>query len=349
MEVEKLAGTLTGLLAPFLAPLTTREKGRAGRYGEVPDLILAVWSRLSPCFDDAPDGKHAAEKLSSSPYDRRARSVFRSHLKVFLTGDLGLAAFCRQIACSHQLAPSVPPISGHPAISAADRQLTESLEMIHRLRSGERPDEIAAGRHMSTDELFRLNTAFSTGGIQALIPGREVASWLEQIEGDDRLLKRYEMIRLVKTGTPVPVVAAQFAVAPDYVERIKRRFTAKGVLALLDEDDVDTFSRLYPPTIRLCAYNLHGPHNEVEGIEDRFRLIGRTLAERDPHLLALQEVVSGRGVENTGRQTGRWLSAITGYRYRTEFAYCHQYMEKYDEGVATVTRSRPTETSVFST
>ena len=72
----------------------------------------------------------------------------------------------------------------------------------------------------------------------------------------------------------------------------------------------------------------------------RLRRIARELARLDPHAAAFQEVVSGEGIEDTGAQIARWISSITGYHYGSRFSYCHDFMEKYPEGVALSLRCR---------
>jgi len=62
--------------------------------------------------------------------------------------------------------------------------------------------------------------------------------------------------------------------------------------------------------------------------------MARELSAYRPDLIAFQEVVSGAGIDDTSGQVARWLSAMTGEHYRSHFTYCHQFMEKYPEGVA---------------
>jgi endonuclease/exonuclease/phosphatase family metal-dependent hydrolase len=107
----------------------------------------------------------------------------------------------------------------------------------------------------------------------------------------------------------------------------------------LTEDDFDHFRALYPATIRVCSYNLHGTHNDSNGGE-RLRRIAGELARLDPHAAAFQEAVSGEGFEDTSAQIARWISSITGYDYGSRFSYCHDFMEKYPEGVALSLRYR---------
>ncbi len=147
------------------------------------------------------------------------------------------------------------------------------------------------------------------------------------------------MVRLVRSGTPVSVVAREYSALDEYVERVCDRFSRSGVAGILTEDDLDHFRAVYPATVRVCSYNLHGTHNDRNGGQ-RFRRIGGELGRLDPHAVAFQEVVSGEGIEETSAQIARWISSITGYDYRSRFLYCHDFMEKYPEGIALSLRCR---------
>ena len=106
----------------------------------------------------------------------------------------------------------------------------------------------------------------------------------------------------------------------------------------MTEEEIGRFRALFPPNIRIASYNLHGTHRDGDEAR-RFRRIARQIARFDPHAASFQEVLSGAGIEDTGVQISRFLSSMTGYDYKSQFSYCHQFMEKYPEGVALSVRS----------
>jgi endonuclease/exonuclease/phosphatase family metal-dependent hydrolase len=202
---------------------------------------------------------------------------------------------------------------------------------------------VAARFDVGVQDLFALNSRFCAAGVAGLM-NDEAGSWLERLSAADTILRRLDMIYLVRCGTPAALVAEQYGAVPEYVQRIVRRFEKHGVPGILTEKDLQLFRALHPPALRICSYNLHGVHND--GLS-RFRRIARHLADADAHVAALQEVVSGSGIEDTGRQIARWASSITGEAYTTEFAYCHQFMDRYPEGIAIATRWRPKGTTTL--
>ena len=205
--------------------------------------------------------------------------------------------------------------------------------MVYLLRSGVAPEEIAKQFHVDADHLFLVNTRFSLAGVAGLLSEEGIGGWLDRLDGNDPVLRRLDMVRLVRSGTPASVVARAYSALDEYVERLCDRFSRSGVSGILTEDDLDRFRAVYPATIRVCSYNLHGTHNDGDGGQ-RLRRIARELARMDPHAAALQEAVRGEGIEETSSQIARWVSSITGYHYTSRFLYCHDFMEKYPEGVA---------------
>ncbi len=214
-----------------------------------------------------------------------------------------------------------------------DDNVLERLEMVALLRSGTAPDEIARRFLVDEKRLYQLNERFSLAGVAGLLSEGGPSGWLDGLDRDEPLLRRLDMIRLVRSGTPIPVVARQYNALDEYVERLCARFSRDGVAGILTDDDFDRFRAVHPPVIRVCSFNLHGTHDNVDGGR-RFRRIARELGSLDPHVAAFQEVLSGGGVEDTSAQISRWITSVTGCHYRSRFLYCHSFMEKYPEGVA---------------
>ena len=115
---------------------------------------------------------------------------------------------------------------------------------------------------------------------------------------------------------------------------------------MLTDEETERLWSLAPKTIRVASYNLHGLHCEADQTK-RLRSIGWAFARLDVHAAALQEVLTGGGVEDTGVQISRWASKMTGYDYRPFFAYCHPFMEKYPEGVSVSVRCAPEATKTI--
>jgi endonuclease/exonuclease/phosphatase family metal-dependent hydrolase len=223
----------------------------------------------------------------------------------------------------------------HEVLGKDDR-VTERLEMIYLLRTGWTPEEVGKRFGIDVTSLLRLNTSYSLAGAAGLLQEQGVGNWLDRLDRNDSILRRLDMVRLLRAGTPAAVIGRAYDALEEYVERVNEKFSRHGVLGILTEDDLSRFNALFPPIIRICTYNLHGTHNDGA---PRFRRIARELARMDPHLCAFQEVISGAGTEDTSAQIDRWISSITGYSYRSQFCYCHEFMEKYPEGVAISLRS----------
>ncbi len=230
-------------------------------------------------------------------------------------------------------------VEGWRDLLGKDDKVLKRLEMVYLLRSGIAPEEVARRFHVDVNYVFRVNAKFSIAGVAGLFSERGASSWLDGLDGDEPVLRRLDMVRLVRSGTPVSVVARQYDALDEYVERLCERFSRDGVAGILTDDDLDRFRVIYPASIRVCSYNLHGTHNDGDGTQ-RFRRIARELARLDPHVAAFQEVLSGGGIEDTAVQITRWISSITGYHYRSRFLYCHHFMEKYPEGVGLSLRCR---------
>lgn len=143
------------------------------------------------------------------------------------------------------------------------------------------------------------------------------------------------MIRLLRSGTPAEILAKKYDALADYIYMLNDRFSKDGVIGILTEEDFEKFRLVNPEVIRICTFNLHGTHNNDES---RYKRIAHELSLLIPDLCAFQEVIRGDGMDDTSRRIARRLSHITGSHYRTHFAHCHLFMEKYPEGVSVSSR-----------
>ena len=344
MEIEGLSRGLANLLAPFLAPFLRSGPGTAAQ--EAPALVRAVWSKLSPHMEKNERLKESAEEVIAAPEDPDALGCFRMESKRLLRKNRGLAnALEEAVRRAKAVLPGSGP-QGWRDLLGRDEAVLERLEMIYLLRSGREPPEIAAQFRVDPGYPLRVNEWFSLAGVAGLLSGEGVKSWLDRLDKGDPILRRIEMIRLLRSGTPARVVGRAYDALEDYIERIHERFSREGVMGILTEEDFDRFRSLHPATVRVCSLNLHGTHHDEDG-QQRFRRIAGELAPLDPHAACFQEVVSGAGIEDTGEQIARWISAMTGYHYRSHYSYCHLFMEKYPEGVGLALRTAPRRTRVI--
>ena len=90
------------------------------------------------------------------------------------------------------------------------------------------PDTIARRMNVDLDRLFSLNRRFSAAGVAGLLSDAALPQWLDRLGRDDPVLRRLDMVALVRSGTPVPIVARQYDALPEYVERINDRFSRSG-------------------------------------------------------------------------------------------------------------------------
>ncbi len=334
MEVDRLAGSVANLLAPILADLAG-----GNEEADVAPLARIAWSRLSAELEREPRLRESVDELIGAPADPKAFTLFRMRLKEVLAKNDGLARGLDEMIGQRQGGFPENRGGGWRDLLGKDDKVLERLEMIYLLRSGIAPEEIATQLHVDVNHLFLVNARFSLAGVAGLLSEEGMESWLDRLDRNDPVLRRLDMVRLVRSGTPASVVAREYNALDEYVERVCDRFSRSGVAGILTEDDLDHFRAVYPATIRVCSYNLHGTHNNGDGGQ-RLRRIAGELARLDPHAAAFQEAVSGEGFEDTSAQIARWISSITGYHYRSRFSYCHDFMEKYPEGVALSLRCR---------
>ena len=266
------------------------------------------------------------------PNERNARSAFSIEIQRLLAEDHEIKKRIEETialpACVLHLRPTK---AGENRLG--EMRMVDRLEMIYLLRTGRTLEEVAKLFRIDIGLLVRLATSYSLAGAVGLLPENGIE---DRLDRNDPILRRLEIVRLVRSGTPVAVIAQAYGVPEEHVERVNERFSRKGVLGVLTEDDLNRLVALSPSHVRVCTYNLHGIHTDSPF---RFRRIAGELAAMEPHICAFQEAISGAGIDETSAQIGRWMSSITEYDYRSKFCYCHQFMEKYPEGVAVSLRS----------
>jgi len=282
MEVGRLAGSIANLLAPILAALAGDNEG-AG----VATRAKVIWSKLSAEMEREKRLRESVDELILAPGDPDALTLFRVRLKEFLAKNDGLARGLDEIIGPRQEGFPENRTGGWRDLLGKDDKVLERLEMVYLLRSGIAPEEIAKQLHVDVNYLFLVNARFSLAGVAGLLSGEGMKGWLDRLDRNDPVLRRLDMVRLVRSGTPASVVAREYSALDEYVERICDRFARSGVAGILTEDDFDHFRAVYPATIRVCSYNLHGTHNDGNGGQ-RLRRIAGELARLDPHAAAFQ-------------------------------------------------------------
>ena len=211
--------------------------------------------------------------------------------------------------------------------------MVDRLEMIYLLRTGRAPEEVAKLFRIDVGLLVRLATSYSLAGALGLLPENGIE---DRLERNDPILRRLEIVRLLRSGTPSAVITQAYGVPEEHVERVNERFSRNGVLGVLTEDDLNRLAALSPSHVRVCTYNLHGTHTDSPF---RFR---RIAGQSRPHGAAHMRISRGdkRSRHRRDERPDRPLDdLITEYDYRSKFCYCHQFMEKYPEGVAVSLRS----------
>ncbi len=212
-----------------------------------------------------------------------------------------------------------------------DDHVLRRLEMIRLLRSGTPPEEIAEQFNTDMEYVYRINASFSLNGVTGILSDSPMKNWPDRLDKEDLIIKRLELIRLLRSGTPPDAIAKEFHTSNDYIQRLDEMFSQNGVIGILTEEDFQKFRDLYPEIIRICTFNLHGVQKNDHL---RYKRISQELSRLDPDLCAFQEVISGNGIEETSAQIAMQMSEITGYHYQTFYAYNHLFMDKYPEGVS---------------
>jgi maltose 6'-phosphate phosphatase len=343
MVIEAVAGPLAAFLAPFLPYLLKQKKYKGAAEGQEAydrETAKELWRVLSPCIKQQSALQEILQDAAISPYDEDALTALSLQLKKLLKRDVKLAQ-----EISGLWEKSLPEEYRKTRVPVpADRDWRDILgsrddvlrrcEMIRLLRKGAPPEQIAGEFATDTQYLYRLNAAFSLCGLHGVLSA-DPKNWLDRLDGHDPVLRRLEMIRLFRSGTPPFVVANEFGAVTEYVRRLDERFAEKGVVGILTAEDFNKFKSIYPEVIRICTFNLHGLHDS-----NRYRLkrIAREISGLDPELCAFQEVISGRGIPETSAEISDWMTRMTGAHYRTHFAHCHLFMEKYPEGVSVASK-----------
>lgn len=216
-----------------------------------------------------------------------------------------------------------------------DDLIIKRLEMLRLLRKGVSPEEVAAQFSVSSDFLLQLNAVFSVSRVFGILKESDLSHWWDSLGRDDLILRRIEMVRLFRTGTPLSLIAKFFHTTDEYVQRLHNQFLEHGVVGILTEEDFQKFRAINPEVIRIGSYNLHGVQDNDPV---RFRQISSELSSFDLDLCAFQEVISGHGIEDTSGQVAKWMTEKTGFHYITHFEECHLFHDKYPEGVSVASR-----------
>jgi endonuclease/exonuclease/phosphatase family metal-dependent hydrolase len=326
MSLSTSVPALVDSLSPFLASLRAKAPG-------VPGWIATIADKLWPKLEGDKSAREALKELEAHPSDEDVRGAFRLALRKLLEKNATLDSELTRLMGPR----NEPGTSAALTVDGLDRsdESLKRLEMLRLLRAGVPAPEIARQFKVEVSHLFHLNAAFTVQGMLGLATSAPARRWFDQLNHEDPLLRRLEMVRLLRAGVPVGVVAAEFEAVAEYVERLAERFVTEGAAGLLGDAEVKRFHELHPPIVRVATYNLHGTH---DGDDDRYRLIARELSDFEPDLIAFQEVISGAGVRETSAQLAEKMSAMAGADYRTFFAHCHLFMEKFPEGVAVAGR-----------
>jgi endonuclease/exonuclease/phosphatase family metal-dependent hydrolase len=282
--------------------------------------------------------KDALNEMAVSPDDDDAAASLRLQIKKLLTKDHSLRDIIKGklnevTASGFHLNYSIG-LSSFKWLEVLDKNddTLKRLEMIRQFRCGVPIHHITEAFHTDAEYIHRVNAAFSHSGTQGIISGSNVRHWLDTLDPHDNILRRLDMIGQLKSGTSPEIIARQYNTLPDYIHRISTAFEKHGAIGILTEEDFRKYRTIYPDTIRICSFNLHGTQDSNDYY--RFKRIAHELSGFEPEICSFQEVISGYGIEETSGQIATWLTNITGYHYRTFFGLCHLFMDKYPEGIA---------------
>ncbi len=342
MEISFLIPRISAYLRSFLPYLLRQPEISSEEIKGLFDPLAwekakEIWSKIKPRLKSKSELKKAIDDLVSNIDDEDALAALRFQLKKLLIDDKTLSD---KLSTIWSELDSIGIVESFNRVAESTRWLDvldthddvlNRIEMIRLLRTGMPPEQIAERFQTDVEYIYRINSAFSLNGTQGLISGSNLRSCLDNLNKDDQVLRRLEMIRLFRSGTPLEVISKEYNAVKDYILRLNDRLSKNGVIGILAENDFQKYRSINPEIIRVCSFNLHGIH---DGDSLRFRRIAHELSAFNPDLIAFQEVISGNDVEETSTQIANWLTKITGYHYRTHFAYCHQFMEIYPEGIA---------------
>ncbi|MBF0487830.1 MAG: helix-turn-helix domain-containing protein [Nitrospirae bacterium] len=349
MDIKALLYGITSFLTPFiphlLQPPAEKTAPAAVPAVSIDGLALmwakAIMEKLSPKLKQRQSLKDAMQQAAELPLDDDARASFRLQLRKIIEGDDVLAKELSEmwIAMSAQGVGIEldRELGGAQWIDILNRDddVLRRLEMVRLLRSGMPPEKIAGEFHTDVQYLYRVNSAFAQSGVYGILSGSNIRHWLDNMNMDDPVLRRLDMIALLRSGVPAETIAKEYHCVKEYVYRINDRFSKNSLTGILTEEDFQKYRALNPKIVRICSFNLHGTH---ENDAQRFRQIAGQLSANDPELCVYQEVINGAGIGETSAQIAALMTKTTGYYYRTHYSYCHLFMEKYPEGVAVSSR-----------
>lgn len=333
-NLSHLVRSLIGFLMPFLPYLTGGEAPEKATDIDPYDWKVAkeLWGEIEPRIRTTSAIREALLDTLKEPCDEDALASLRFHLRKMMEREPALVDGLTGLLRDSDILET----AGIEEIAAVRWPDTlRRLEMIHLLRTGMSPEEIAVRFNADPEYIYRLNAAFSLNGSCGVL-SPEPRRWFDNLGMEEPVIRRLEMMRLLRSGTPLRVIAREYGAIPEYIARLEERFRRHGVAGILTDDDFQKYRSVYPEVIRICTYNLHGVHGGDTWL--RFRRIARELSALDVDLGSFQEVISGDGIEETSAQIARWMSRTTGYHYRTSFSFCHLFMNKYPEGVSVLAR-----------
>ena len=197
-EVDWLADGLSAYLAPLIAGLM--QQGSAGK--GAPAIARALWSKLGPKIEKSLQLKESAEELAQAPADPDLLAIFGIRLRRLLYADRGLAASLLEATGHRQVEILGERRASRCGLPGGDDPVLDRLEAVYRLRSGRPPDEVAREAGMSVEQVFRLNRRFCAAGVAGLLSDTDTGHWLSRLGRDDPVLRRLDMIDLVRSGTP---------------------------------------------------------------------------------------------------------------------------------------------------
>lgn len=344
MDIKNIIYGISGFLVPFIPSLVKEEAAEEETDADGNALRWAgiIWDKIKRRAKSRPPLRDAMREIGETPFDGDAMAALRLQLRKLAAEDEELAKELAGLwhemeiqGVAVDLSRELHAVRWLDVLNGGDDVL-KRLEMVRLLRSGMPPEEVAAQLHTDVEYMWRVHSAFSLSGVYGILSGSNIRHWLDNLNKADPMLRRLEMIRLLKAGTPVETISKEYHAAKEYILRLNDHFTRHGTIGILNEDDFRKFRTLNPPLIKVCSFNLHGTH---KGDAHRLKRIANELSVYDPELCAFQEVISGGGIEETSAQISNWMTKITGCHYRTFYAYCHPFMEKYPEGVAVASKT----------
>ena len=340
-NISLSSSVLVTLLIPFLSRLL---EGDGDSHDEGSSLYAweiakTAWDIIKPEIDKKPFLKEAFLEAAKNPYKEDSLAALRFQLKKLMTqeqplSDKLVSLWMKEGFLKTDFSREFTAEKWLDVLDSQDETLRR-LEMIRLLRIGVPPEKVAQQFNRDIEYPYRLNASFSLNGIPGILPDSGVRNWFDNLNKDDPIIRRLEMIRLLRSGTPLQTISRQYNALPEYILRLHDRFSQFGVTGILTEDDFQRFRSIHPQVIRIFTYNLHGTHTN-NGL--RFRRIAKELSNFDPHLGAFQEVIGSDSPENTGARIAEWMSRMTGYFYRTHYVLSHLFMDKFPEGLSILAR-----------